>query len=162
AIRSILILPAICLLAALAAEGLTARLHGRWVQAAAVVGALALFGESYYSYFHLWAKAPEVAQTFHTAGYDIAQQINSSTSASPKYVVVVAPGQTGLPPSAQTVMFLTRSYTQKQRELTNIHYIARERPDQPEGVAFCQQFASTITSGDLFCLQLIKAKPPAF
>ena len=108
------------------------------------------------------AKAPEVTQTFNTSGYDIAQQINASTTASPKYVVVVAPRQTGLPPSAQTVMFLTRSYTQKQRELTNIHYIARERQDQPEGVAFCRQFASTLASGDLFCLQLIAVKPPAF
>ena len=49
----------------------------------------------------------------------IAEQINASISAAPKYVVVVAPGQTGLPPSAHTVMFLTRSYTEKQRAVAN-------------------------------------------
>jgi 4-amino-4-deoxy-L-arabinose transferase-like glycosyltransferase len=162
AIRSILMLPAICILAAITLEACAKQMPARWAAAMAGLLAVAFPVQAANTYFGKWAHAPEVTQTFNTSGYNIAQQINASTTASPKYVVVVAPGQTGLPPSAQTVMFLTRSYTQKQRELTNIHYIARERADQPEGVALCRQFASTITSGDLFCLQLIAVKPPAF
>jgi len=59
--------------------------------------------------------------------------------------VPVSPGAPiGVPAAAQTVMFLTQSYTAKQREETNIHYIIRQAGDAEDGIDFCRKVALSV------------------
>jgi hypothetical protein len=103
AIRSILMLPAIVMLAA--AGGcwlyghLARKLSPRWLQVASAGILLALVGEAYHSYFDVWAKSFDVTQVFNIAGANIADRINALPKTAPKHVIVVEPGAPiGLPP----------------------------------------------------------------
>jgi len=166
AIRSILMLPAIVMLAA--AGGcwlygyLARKVSPRWLRVAAAGILLALGVEAYHSYFNVWAASFDVTQVFNIAGANIADQINALPKTAPKHVIVVEPGgHIGMPPSAQTVMFLTESYTRKGQEEGNIHYITRQAGDKLDGVPFCRQAAATL-QGDVFCLQVNRLQPPTF
>lgn len=166
AIRSILMVPAIVVLAA--AGGcwlygqLARKLSPRWLQVASAGLLLALGGEAYHSYFEVWATSFDVTQVFNIAGANIADRINALPKTAPKHVIVVEPGAPiGLPPSAETVMFLTGSYTKKGQEEGNIHYITRQAGDKLDGVPFCQQVGATL-QGDVFCLQVNWLRPPTF
>jgi len=151
AIRSILMIPAIFTLAAIAAyrgyewlalrtERLAPAAPRHVIHAALAVLFLALGFECYHSYFDVWAKDPNVPITFDAASVDIASRIKALQETAPKYVVPVSPGAPiGVPPPAQTVMFLTQSYTAKQREETNIHYIIRQAGDAEDGIDFWPQ-----------------------
>jgi 4-amino-4-deoxy-L-arabinose transferase-like glycosyltransferase len=166
AIRSILMIPAILTLAAVAAyrayEWLTPRAPRRAIQAASAVLFLALGFECYHSYFGVWAKDPNVPITFDAASVDIANRIKALPETAPKYVVPVSPGAgIGVPPPAQTVMFLTQSYTAKQREETNIHYIIRQAGDAEDGIDFCRKVALSVKE-NVFCLQVNRKAPPKF
>ena len=166
-LRAILMLPALCMLAAAGAEwicvALAARFRSRWLRVGGAAVLLALCYEPYHSYFAVWAANPQVGQAFNAAGADIAARINAMPRTAAKNVVVVAPGLgLGMPPAAQTVMFLTRSYTQRQQRETNVHYITRLSDSDPDGVAFCEQAARTIGQGDIFCLQVQRGPQPVF
>ena len=77
-------------------------------------------------------------------------------------MVPVSPGAPlGVPPPAQTVMFLTQSYTAKQREETNIHYVIRQAGDVEDGVAFCRKVALSVKE-NVFCLQVNRKTAPKF
>ena len=54
------------------------------------------------------------------------------------------------------------SYTTRQQEARGIRYIPRTSPDQPDGVAYCQHVAASLTSGELFCLQVNRSVAPSF
>ena len=168
-LRAILMIPALCILAAAGAQWicshLAARFRSRWLQAAGAAVLLALCYEPYHSYFAVWAANPEVAQVFNAAGADIAARIDAMPLTAPKNVVAVAPGLPpgpGMLPALQTVMFLTGSYTQRQQRETNVHYITRLSSSDPDGVAFCEQVARNIAQGDIFCLQVRHAPQPVF
>jgi hypothetical protein len=166
AIRSILMIPPICMLAAAAAywiyERLSEKVRPQWLQLAGAAVLLALCYEPYHSYFHVWAPNYDVSQVFNVGGADEAARINALPKTTPKYVVAVMPGRPGMPPAAQTVMFLTGSYTKRQQEESNIHYIAREAGEPADGVAFCQVMAERLKFGSLFCLQVNWTPPPVF
>jgi hypothetical protein len=116
----------------------------------------------YHSYFNVWATSDGVTQVFNAAGADIAGRINALPKTAPKHVIVVEPGAAlGMPPSAQTVMFLTNSYTEKGQEDGNIHYLTRQAGDKLDGVPFCQQVGATL-QGYVFCLQVNLLQPPTF
>lgn len=66
-----------------------------------------------------------------------------------------------MPPPAQTVMFLTQSYTARQREETNIHYIIRQPGDTEDGVDFCRKVALSVKE-NVFCLQVNRKPAPKF
>jgi 4-amino-4-deoxy-L-arabinose transferase-like glycosyltransferase len=166
AIRSILMIPAIFTLAAVAAfrayEWLAPRAPQQVVSAASAVLFLALSFECYHSYFDVWAKDPNVPITFDGASVDIVNRIKALPETAPKYVVPVSPGAPiGVPPPAQTVMFLTQSYTAKQREETNIHYIIRQAGDAEDGIDFCRKVALSVKE-NVFCLQVNRKPPPKF
>ena len=150
AIRSILMLPAIVMLAA--AGGcwlyghLARKLSPRWLQVASAGILLALVGEAYHSYFDVWATSFDVTQVFNIAGANIADRINALPKTAPKHVIVVEPGAPiGLP----------------GQEEGNIHYITRQAGDKLDGVPFCQQVGATL-QGDVFCLQVNWLRPPTF
>jgi 4-amino-4-deoxy-L-arabinose transferase-like glycosyltransferase len=166
AIRSILMIPAIFTLAAVGAyrayEWLAMRAPLQVIQIASAVLLVALTFECYHSYFYLWAKDPNVPITFDAASVEIVDRINALPKTAPKYVVPVSPGAPiGMPPPAQTVMFLTQSYTAKQREDTNIHYIIRQAGDVEDGIAFCRKVALSVKE-NVFCLQVNRKPAPRF
>src|SRR5262249_49429442 len=124
AIRSILMLPAICMLAGIGASEALAYVKPPWSTAVLAVGFLGLCYEPFHTYFDVWATSPRVAEAFNKTAADNAQQILELPSTTPKYVVVVEPGAPiGIPPPTETVMFLTHSATPRQQDETNIHYI---------------------------------------
>ncbi len=118
--------------------------------------------ECYHSYFYVWARNPNVPLTFDAASVEIVNRIEALPKTAPKYVVPVSPGAPiGMPPPAQTIMFLTQSYTASQREETNIHYIVRQAGDAEDGVAFCRKVALEVKE-NVFCLQVNRKTPPKF
>ncbi len=166
AIRSIMTIPAIFILAAVGAYRayvwLAPRAPRQVTLAASAVLLAALTLECYHSYFYLWARDPNVPITFDAASVDIVDRINALPKTAPKYVVPVTPGAGfGMPAPAQTVMFLTQSYTAKQREETNIHYIVRQPGDLEDGIAFCRKVALSVRE-NVFCLQVNRKMPPKF
>ena len=166
AIRSILMIPAVFILAGLGAfhayEWLAVRAPRRAIDAGSAVLFLALTVECYHGYFYLWAQDPNVPITFDAASVDIVNRIEALPKTAAKYVVPVSPGAPlGMPPPAQTVMFLTQSYTAKQREETNIHYITRQPGDKEDGVDFCRKVMLSLNQ-NVFCLQVIRKAPPKF
>jgi 4-amino-4-deoxy-L-arabinose transferase-like glycosyltransferase len=157
AMRAILMVPAVCILAAAGAEWmylqLAARVRPRLLQVGGAAVLLALCYEPYHSYFDVWGTNPEVGLAFNAGGADIAARINATPKTAAKNVVVVAPGlPPGMPHAVQTVKFLTRSYTKQQQQETNVHYITRLADSDADGVAFCEQVGRKIGQGDIFCL----------
>lgn len=166
AIRSILMIPAIFTLAAVGAYRVYDWLSKRAPRDATLAASAVLFAglafECYHSYFMVWATDPNVPIAFDAASVDIVNRINALPKTAPKYVVPVTIGDTnGMPPPAQTVMFLTQSYTARQREETNIHYIIRQPGEVEDGVAFCRKVALEV-KGDVFCLQVNRKAAPKF
>jgi 4-amino-4-deoxy-L-arabinose transferase-like glycosyltransferase len=167
AMRAILMVPAVCILAAVGAEWmyvqLAVRVRPRWLQVGCAAVLLALCYEPYHSYFEVWGTDPEAGLAFGAGGADIAARINAMPKTAAKNVVVVAPGlPPGMPHAVQTVKFLTRSYTQRQQQEINIHYITRVSDSDPDGVAFCEQVGQKIGEGDVFCLLEQPGPRPAF
>ena len=157
AMRAILMVPAVCMLAAAGAEWLYGRLAAgvppRWLQLGGAAVLLALCYEPYHSYFDVWAANPEVGLAFNAGGADIAARINAMPKTAVKTVVAVAPGLgLGMPHAVQTVKFLTGSYTQRQQQEVNVHYITRLAESDPDGVAFCEEVGRKIGQGAIFCL----------
>jgi 4-amino-4-deoxy-L-arabinose transferase-like glycosyltransferase len=130
ALRAILMLPPALLLAAWS----TMEIH-EWLRRknihprpCAILGTLfciAMATNSYYAYFILWAEAPETKAAFTESSLSIAHTINALPPTIPKYVIVDAKGTIvrGIPMPAQSVMFLTKSFTEKEQQEKNIHYI---------------------------------------
>ncbi|MFA5053427.1 MAG: glycosyltransferase family 39 protein [Parcubacteria group bacterium] len=83
-----------------------------------------LIAEPFIMYFVLWGKNPHVAGAFNENYVEIARAINSLPKETEKYVVVLAGGTEvrGIPMPAQTVKFMTNSFTEKGMEENNIRY----------------------------------------
>ncbi len=95
----------------------------------AVVFLSLLAFQAYIFYFIAWAQDPNVPGAFNQDYADIAGQINALPIQIQKYVVVEAGGVLvrGIPMPAQTVMFLTNTFTPREQDAKNIHYLL---PDQ--------------------------------
>ncbi len=80
-------------------------------------------------YFNRWATNPNVADAFSKRYSDIAQQINALPPSRYKYVVVNAEGilVNGIPMPAQTVMYLTDTWTPAKQKAKNIYYLTEEQ-----------------------------------
>lgn len=86
----------------------------------------------YDRYFNQWAKRPEVQDAFSADFAELGRQINQLPKEIPKYVVVNASGELvnlpgrpagGIPMPAQTVMFITDTYTREKQLEKKIFYI---------------------------------------
>ena len=121
ALRSLLMVPAVCLLAAEGAlllyRWLAPRLPHRLPPLLASAVLLALAGEPYHTYFHLWAANPNVPPAFDSAAVRIAGQIRRLPPGTPTVVIA------GDFVEAQPVMYLTRSYTPAQQRAAHIRYL---------------------------------------
>lgn len=138
ALRSILMVLPIMVLAAMGAVWLWENYGSRLPLGSRVIitllFAVALTAEAYHTYFVSWGRNPNVQGAFAADYAAIAEQINSLPRSEMKYVAVEAGGTTvavtdpegrtkQIPMPAQTVMFLTQSFTAKEQAERNIRYI---------------------------------------
>lgn len=156
ALRALLMIPPAFLLAAVGAWE-TYRwlaLRSPAVAPMLLAGTLMLVAfNGYKSYFKDWALNSNVPKAFNAPLVEIARKINALPKETAKYVVVFPAGVFvhGVPMPAQPVMFLTRSYTSRQQEETNIRYIV---PDsQNEFDAYCARVQEKNPGGIVFCLK---------
>jgi 4-amino-4-deoxy-L-arabinose transferase-like glycosyltransferase len=133
ALRSILMIPPVMTFAALGGVWLYNLAKKYWhvkiAQAIAIVFVLFVSVYGYVNYFIVWAQNPNVPGAFNADYVTIGHEINALPSATPKYVVVTAGGvpERGIPTPAETTMFITHSFTDRDQSSTNIHYLL---PDQ--------------------------------
>lgn len=79
----------------------------------------------YDKYFNQWANRPETAAHFNQNLVKIGNDLNKIPNNVPKYVIVDLDGVLvdGVPMPAQTVMFVTQSYSEELQKEKNINYI---------------------------------------
>lgn len=129
ALRSLLLIPPVFLLAALGARWtyhfFRYRFNLRILNAGAFVVLLFVAFYGYKEYFWDWANNPNVAGAFNADYVKIGEELNSLPKEAPKYVVVKAGGVlvNGIPMPAQTVMFITNTFTPEKQKEKNIHYV---------------------------------------
>jgi 4-amino-4-deoxy-L-arabinose transferase-like glycosyltransferase len=129
ALRSILTLPPAIFLAAIAGVWAFHTLYGNGFKKTAVTFTLLFLiivgVNAYTSYFITWAENPNVPGAFNQDYVDIGNQINALPTSTPKYVVVVAGGvlARGIPVPAETVMFVTDSFTTSTQIANHITYL---------------------------------------
>jgi hypothetical protein len=154
ALRAILMLPAVCLLSALGALQVYAwlgrRAPARVLQVAAAAALLALSYQPYHAYFDVWARNPKTAEAFDSTYSDLARRIAAAPPDRPKLVVAAFSGMQvgGLPVQLQPIMFLTGSYTARDRLEKRIRYIAGQAGD----AGLCLETARREPGAAVFCL----------
>jgi 4-amino-4-deoxy-L-arabinose transferase-like glycosyltransferase len=133
ALRSILTLPPAIFLAAIAGIWAYRAIWGNGFKKTAATLALlfviAVGVNAYVSYFIVWAKNPNVYWAFNENYVEVGNQMNALPASTPKYVVVTAGGvlARGVPVPAETVMFVTNSFTTSTQLAQHITYLL---PDQ--------------------------------
>jgi hypothetical protein len=125
---------------------------------AALAVFLALTYEAWHTYFVLWARNPLVVSAFDTGYVELAGEVNAYPRVLPKAVVVEDGRSTFLPPSAAVVMYLTKTYTQREREEAHLRYYTRHTfdhavPAELEGANFCEQATAVLVHTKVFCLR---------
>jgi len=130
ALRAILMLPPAIILAAWGGERIYTWFRSKnapqWLVSVLVsLLAIGLFAEAYVSYFVVWGADPATADAFTKNYVNDAEALNSLPQTLPKYVVVSAGGMpvNGIPMPAETVMYLTDTYTPAEQTAKNVHYI---------------------------------------
>ena len=79
----------------------------------------------YDKYFNKWGQRPETQSAFSADFVELGRQINQMPRSTPKYIVVNAGGVLvdGIPIPAQTVMFITGTYTAERQNEKKVFYI---------------------------------------
>lgn len=157
ALRSVLMIPPASVLAAVGAH----RAYHYFAPkspAAVVVGlgaliVLVLCWQPYHTYFGLWLPNPRVASAFDQGLIDLADQVNALPAAMPKVIAVATGGDlaNGTPLSVAPVTYLTRSYTRKEQDAVNIHYVMPGAGEPAAG--FCEKMAATWRQAAFFCVR---------
>jgi hypothetical protein len=136
ALRAILMAPAVFIIAAVGGGCL----YG-WLKKAASIWTLhtltgvfcvILTVNVYRSYFLVWAKRPEVALSFDQPLVDMAHRLNALPAQMPKFVVVDRDlfFVRGIPLAAQSVVFLTDTFSPERQRQKNLHYILPDETNQ--------------------------------
>jgi hypothetical protein len=94
----------------------------------------------YDKYFNRWARHPQTAAAFDQKYVLLAKKLNELPRQRIKYVLVNAPGvlvvQPGgaaaIPMPAQTVMYLTDTWTPEKQREKNIYYLTPEQYSQKQ------------------------------
>jgi 4-amino-4-deoxy-L-arabinose transferase-like glycosyltransferase len=131
ALRSILALPPAMIFAAIGGVWLYRLMKDRWrwhiaaTRSIAIVFLIVVGVFGYVNYFVTWAQNSNVPGAFNENYVTIGQQMNALPTSTQKYVVVNAGGvlERGIPTPAETVMFITHSFTQTDMTAANIHYL---------------------------------------
>ncbi len=98
----------------------------------AVIFIISVAAFAYFDYFVVWAENPNVSGAFNADYVAIGDQMNALPSSIPKYVVVNAGGvlARGIPVPAETVMFVTDSFTTSTQLANHIRYLLPNQLDQ--------------------------------
>lgn len=104
---------------------------------------IALPSEAFYIYFQKWDKDPNTFGAFTQQYVDQGREINNLPAELPKYIIVKAGGTDvrGVPMSAQTIMFITDSFTQEKQKAKNIRYVL---PGQEQTIPTGINYITTI------------------
>ena len=112
--------------------------EARVIVSAALIILLAAIGFAEYDkYFNRWAKRLEVRDAFSADFVELGRQINQMPESTPKYVLVNTDGvlvdvldpfdpagrTRGITMPAQTVMFITKTYTAERQEEKKVFYL---------------------------------------
>jgi len=157
ALRSVLLIPPVFVLAAVGAHRAycysAARVAPALQVAVLAVFFLALCYLPYHTYFDLWAPSPKVASAFDAGLIDLAEQVNALGSTPAKYIAVATGGDlaNGIPLSVEPVVYLTRSYTTQQQNAANIHYLIAPAGEPAAG--FCERVGAAMPGAAVFCVQ---------
>ena len=116
---------------------------------------LVLCWEPYHMYFDVWAVDPNVSTEFYVPLAEVAGRVNAVPREVPKYIAVARNTDlaNGTPTVIAPVVFLTKSYTVKDRAAANIHYVTKPPGDKVDARAFCSQVAAANPGARVFCLQ---------
>lgn len=85
----------------------------------------------YRRYFNDWTNDSVTAGAFNQNYVELADRINALPKNTKKYILVNAHGISvnGVPMPAQTIMFLTDTYTAEKQKIKNIFYLTQEQYD---------------------------------
>ena len=163
ALRSILMLPPIVILAGVGATKilsvLTRVISPSLLTTAVIVLSCALVGETAYTYFRLWTGDPRTASTFDINETLVAGQINSLPPERPKVVAVEGPSEAAdsfyLP--LVSLRFPTRSVTPLQQKEANLLFYAPATfplplPRDTDNVDFCVKAKAAMPQAIVVCL----------
>ena len=123
-IRTILMAPAVFLLAGCGAVSLGARLAGKKRALAAVVLAVIVVLHDYALYFVAWARSPELNKAFAVEVVAVARQLKQLPDDRPKYIVVDAPGIENYSLVIQPIVFLTGTSSPEEQRAKGFHYVS--------------------------------------
>lgn len=134
ALRSLLLLPPVLILAAVGTVRAANKVGRRL--AITLMTALVIYAlvDGYNTCFVRWAKDPHLPAFFGADYVEISDEINRLPDETPKFVVVEAKGMLArkVPIPAQTVMFLTDTFSGENREKKNLYFISpREAKEIP-------------------------------
>jgi 4-amino-4-deoxy-L-arabinose transferase-like glycosyltransferase len=137
ALRALMMTPAIFILAGAAGiwlyETLILKIKNRLALNIFVFLFLSLLVfQAYVAYFILWGQNSNVAGAFAANYVAIGRQLNALPKNLPKYVIVKVSGVLvrGIPMPAQTVMYITDTFTTEKQTEKNIHYLLPEQTNQ--------------------------------
>jgi len=135
ALRSILMVPAVFILAGAGTFKIYELLmnkipgfchkHGKLVKNSFLLFCALLITQSYNYYFLEWGNDPNVEYAFRQNYVDIGEMLNSLPQETMKYVVAEKSDVMvrGIPMPAQTVMFITDTFTPEKQKEKNIFYL---------------------------------------
>ena len=170
ALRSILMLPPVAILSAvgaMASLSILARGVPPSVLIAAVIAlACILAGETAYTYFYLWARAPRTFVAFDGELTRTADQIRSLPRERPKVVAITAPSEATDGPNEQSdpfylpliaLRFLTNSVTANQQDESNIRFYTPltfpgPLPGGSPNADFCAQAKAALPGTIVVCV----------
>lgn len=129
ALRAILIIPPVFIVSGIGlwyAYQYISKFVGKkmlWVLGVLIM--IILMAHTFTTYFISWANRPEVKDAFATRYVRIGEQLNHIGPSIEKYVVVNAGGVDvrGIPMPAQTIMFITDTFSSEDQEAKHIHYV---------------------------------------
>lgn len=106
-------------------ESTWSHVKGMLLRVFVIIVLLLLPSEAYYTYFQRWSRDPNTFGAFTQNYTDLGREINGISRSIPKYIIVRAQGTDvrGIPMPAQTIMFVTDSFTPKKQLEKNIFYI---------------------------------------
>ncbi len=90
---------------------------------------LAIVGiAEYHTYFTVWAKNPNTAAAFNQPYVQLGNRLAAMPAEEKKYVLVNAGGElvNGIAMPAQTVMFITDTWTKEKQDAKHLHYLSYE------------------------------------
>jgi len=163
ALRSILMLPPIAILAAIGTAKSLSVLSGvispSFLTTAVILLSCALVGETAYTYFCLWTCDPRTSSAFDIKEALLAGQINSLPPERAKVVAIEGPNETAdsfyLP--LVSLRFLTKSVTLRQQKESNLLFYTPATFPLPlrrdtDNIDFCAQVKASMPQTIVVCL----------